>query len=73
MLASRSFFAIRIHLHLHLHPMQQIGASTLGQRRVMPVSGGDFAATGCAARCCPVLPQRHIQGIASPHDAPLTP
>jgi hypothetical protein len=38
MLASRPLFTIRI----HLHPMQQLGATPLGRRRVIPVSGGTF-------------------------------
>jgi hypothetical protein len=37
-LASRPLFTIRI----HLHPMQQLGATPLGRRRVVPVSGGSF-------------------------------
>lgn len=39
MLASRPLFTIEI----HLHPVQQIGATPLGTRRVVPVSGGRFA------------------------------
>jgi hypothetical protein len=38
MLGSRPLFTIRI----TLHPMQQIGATPLGARRVVPVSGGEF-------------------------------
>lgn len=38
MLASRPLFTIRI----HIHPMQQIGATPLGRRRVVPISGGTF-------------------------------
>jgi len=38
MLASRPLFTIQI----QLHPMQQIGTTPLGTRRVVPVSGGSF-------------------------------
>lgn len=38
-LASRPLFTIS----MTLHPMQQLGATPLGGRRVVPVSGGEFA------------------------------
>jgi len=38
MLASLPLFTIQI----QLHPMQQIGTTPLGTRRVVPVSGGSF-------------------------------
>jgi hypothetical protein len=38
MIASRPLFTLRI----HLHPLQILGATPLGQRRIVPVSGGDF-------------------------------
>lgn len=38
MLASRPLFTIR----MQLHPMQQIGATPFGQRRIVPVSSGEF-------------------------------
>jgi hypothetical protein len=37
-LRSRPLFKIEI----HLHPVQEVGATPLGQRRVVPVSGGHF-------------------------------
>ena len=39
MIATRPLFT----LHLELHPMQIIGATPSGQRRIAPVSGGSFA------------------------------
>jgi hypothetical protein len=39
MIASRPLFTLRI----QLHPLQVVGATPLGQRRIVPVSGGDFA------------------------------
>jgi len=38
MLASRPLFTIRI----QLHPLQDLGATPLGRRRIAPVSGGTF-------------------------------
>jgi hypothetical protein len=38
-LTSRALFTIRI----RLHPVQVFGATPFGQRRVVPVSGGEFA------------------------------
>ena len=39
MIESRPLFTLRI----SLHPVQDLGATPLGHRRVVPVSGGDFA------------------------------
>lgn len=39
MIESRPLFTIRI----TLHPIQDLGATPLGHRRVVPVSGGEFA------------------------------
>jgi hypothetical protein len=38
MLASRLLFTIR----MQLQPIQQVGATPLGRRRIVPVAGGDF-------------------------------
>ena len=39
MIASRPLFA----LDIRLHPMQDLGATPHGRRRIVPVSGGEFA------------------------------
>ncbi len=39
MIASRPLFTLR----MSLHPLQDLGATPLGRRRIVPVSGGDFA------------------------------
>jgi hypothetical protein len=39
MIASRPLFTIQI----SLHPIQDLGATPLGHRRIVPVSGGEFA------------------------------
>jgi hypothetical protein len=41
MLASRPLFTIR----MSLHPAHDLGATPLGGRRIIPVSGGDFEGT----------------------------
>jgi hypothetical protein len=39
MIASRPLFT----LHIRLHPMQDLGATPHGRRRIVPVAGGEFA------------------------------
>ena len=48
-LRSRPLFKIRI----ELHPLQEVGDTPLGQRRVVPVSGGAFEGERLRGRVLP--------------------
>ena len=48
-LHSRPLFKIRI----ELHPLQEVGGTPLGQRRVVPVSGGTFEGERLRGRVLP--------------------
>jgi len=49
MLESRALFTLRI----DLHPSQMVGATPLGERRIVPVSGGDFLGERIRGRVLP--------------------